>query len=85
MDKIEIYEDALELLKRGETLVSSSFGGPVTFYSLGDGYVLYKNEQLHAKMTLKDFHEDFFKGAFYLYEMKKDEIEIDQHDPYWRQ
>ena len=71
MDKIEIYEDALELLKRGEILVSSSFGGPVTFYSLGDGYVLYKNEQLHAKMTLKDFHEDFFKGTFISTRRKK--------------
>ncbi len=84
MEKINKYEQALEFLKNGEVLVSTSFGGPYTFYYLKEKNIIIRNDNLKAIISLEEFKDVFLQGDFYLYEVE-DEIEIDQNDPYWRQ
>lgn len=85
MEKIHTFEEALEQLKQGEVLVSSSFGGPITFYEKKGSFILYRNDNFKAYLSLEKFKKDFDEGNFYLFEGKEEEIEIDQHDKYWRQ
>ncbi len=84
MKKVSTFDEAIELLKQEQILVSTSFGGPLTFYYLSNGCITIRNDNLKAKISLMDFQDAFLKGEFYLYEVQN-EVEIDQNDRYWRQ
>lgn len=85
MKKINTWDEALMLLKQGETLLSSSFGGPITFYALKKNRIQMSNENLKACISLEEMKIAFQEGRFYLFEKEEKETEIDQNDRYWRQ
>lgn len=85
MRAILTWDEALTFFKQGETILSSSFGGPITFYTWHQGMILMRNDHLKATISLEEMEKAFHAGKFYVYETKKQEIEIDQNDRYWRQ
>lgn len=85
MKKIYSWDEALVLLKQGEMILSSSFGGPITYYILKNSHIQMSNDNLKASISLEEMKMAFQEGRFYLFEKEEKEAEIDQNDRYWRQ